>query len=345
MKVTGAESLSEIVGVAESRIIDFSNNLSANKNEGIIRITDGIDEWVEYVESNPVDVLGLPIGMPIYDRLTGGIRRKSVSIIAARPGQGKSLLACKAGLNITYKHKFPILYLDSEMNKESHWSRILAIISGATITEVETGKYVHNEMKRNKVRKAIEMLKKMQFYYINIANCSFEEIMSYARRWVLKDVGRTGGVTNECLMIYDYFKLMDDNDLNKMSETQRIGFQLMAVNDFAIKYDIGVLAFAQLGRGGDIADSDRILRYASSVAIVSPKSQEEIAETGPMAGNKKLVITKARYGMDNENDYINIHHERETGRFTEGMLRSHILAENNKENVNEPESESTGDTE
>ncbi len=329
VKVDGSEPLSHIVGIVENKVLDYTNNLSENNNEGVIKISKGLAEWLDYNEANPVDVIGLTTGWKKFDSLTGGLRRKTVTFLGSRPGMGKSLKAIRLGLYITTKHKSPVLLLDTEMDEKQHWPRILATMSGVTINEIERGTYAKNEFKRNKVREAEKKLSNLNFSYKSVAGCNFSEILAHARRWVVRDVGKKDGVTNDCLLIYDYFKLMSAEDITKhIAEHQAIGFQLGKLHDFVCKYDIPAFTFGQLNREWQIADSDRIERYSETIATLQLKTPEEIAETGgPKNGSKKLIIKKARFGsvLESSEDYINIIHEKEIGRMLEGMTRNEVL--------------------
>ncbi len=63
--------------------------------------------------------------------------------------------------------------------------------------------------------------------------------------------------------------------------------------------DIPVLCANQINRQDDIADSDRILRYADVLMFFKPKSKEEMDKVYPFEkeyGTHKLIITDSRRG-------------------------------------------------
>ncbi len=97
-----------------------------DEDEDPCSVTSGLKEYVDYLGENPVDQLGIPTGFGRFDQaIGGGLRRGSISVIGARTGIGKTTLGINMGTNIAAK-SIPVLYLDTEMQKEDHIHRILA---------------------------------------------------------------------------------------------------------------------------------------------------------------------------------------------------------------------------
>ena len=73
--------------------------------------------------------------------------------------------------------------------------------------------------------------------------------------------------------------------------------------------DMGIagLGAIQTTATGKPADSIRIARNASTLAIIQPKTPEEIENDGIECGNKKLRVTYNRNGMQMaQNEYIDL---------------------------------------
>ena len=337
--VTGDEPISHIISIAESCVLDATFKISNSEDPNPKLMSDGIEEYVEYLESNPISQLGISSGFKAYDMaIGGGFRPGTVNLIGARMKTGKSFFADNVGISVS-SNNIPVLMLDTEMTEKDHWHRILACISGVKIEEIESGLFSKDVSKRNSVKKAIEKIKLMPFQYKSIAGKSFDEVISMARRWVIKDVGLDdSGKANPCLIIYDYIKLMDDSGIGKnMAEYQALGFLMTNLHNFMVQYNASCLAFTQLNRDGinredtDVASgSDRILWLCSNFSIYKRKSEEEMADEGfsqdKVRYNLKLVPVVARHGkgMD-QGDYINIFANYEFGKIEEGPTRSQIF--------------------
>ena len=334
LDVTGSEPISSILSIAEDTLLDFGSHLS-NDNEPKA-IGDGIDDYIEYLKTNPVDQIGISTGFPIYDHaIGGGFRKGTVNVIAARPKVGKTLLADNIGFYIANKANIPVLNMDTEMSTNDHIHRVLAMMTETEINSIETGKFASVPISNKKINEAKETLKNTRLYYKSIAGKPFDEQLSIMRRWLCKDVGlNPDGTAKDCVIIYDYLKLMDSAGISQdLKEYQILGFMMTSLHNFAVKYQVPILSFIQLNRDGiskestDTASgSDRIIWLCSNFSIFKRKSDEEIAEDSGKSGNRKLVPLISRHGgcLD-DNDYINCNLKGWCAKITEGQTKLEIV--------------------
>jgi len=235
----------------------------------------------------------------------------------------------------------PVLYLDTEMDMESQQNRLISLVTGIKLDDIETGKFSVIKEENDIVLSKIEEIKKLSITHINIAGQSIDASLSLARRWLIKNVGiMSNGLVNPCLIIYDYLKLMSAEGLKgNIQETQLLGFLITALHNFAVKWGLPILASVQLNRDGVekegaevISGSDRILWLCSNFTILKKKSQEELIEDPPKNGMMKLVVTDTRFGggMD-KGDYINLIADFSRSKITEGKM----LSQNTSQFLNE----------
>lgn len=339
LEVTGNEPISSIIGIAEDSIFNFTSLLN-DSDSGPEQIGSEVDEYLKQLEENKTDQVGIPTGFPIYDQaIGGGLRRGTVNVIGARPKTGKTLLSDNIGKNIAALG-IPVLNMDTEMNKEDHINRLLAMMSETEINVIETGKFSESPEKRNKLVKAAEELKNMRLYHKSIAGKPFEDQLAIMRRWLVKEVGlNDDGTAKDCVIFYDYLKLMDSAGISQdLKEYQVLGFMMTSLHNFAVRYKVPIMAFIQLNRDGitkestdSASGSDRIIWLCSNFTIFKRKSDEEIAEDGPSSGNRKLVPLISRHGGGlDDNDYINCNMKGWCAKITEGRTRLELL-HNNKD--------------
>jgi len=332
--ITGEESFDEILSLAESPVFD----LCAGHNRGVINrpelLGKDISEYVGHLESNPVDVLGISSGFSRYDiAIGGGFRRKCVDLVAARPKVGKSVFADNVAIHASSKG-VPVLVLDTEMSKEDHWNRILANLSGIEINSIATGKFSEDSGKSERVKSAANKLSELEYDYISVAGKPFEQILSLMKRWILQRVGfDENGRVNDCLIVYDYLKLMSSSSItSNVQEYQALGFQITALHNFCVEYDCPCLAFVQLNRDGItkestdvVSGSDRLIWLCTSFSIFKNKADEEVAEDGVENGNRKLVPVVSRHGAGlSDGDYINVSMQGEFARINELSTRNEL---------------------
>lgn len=338
LEINGSESITSIIGIAEDTVLNFTNNLTEADNNPILLSKD-IDEYMDNLTENPIDQVGIPTGFPVYDQsIGGGLRRGTVNVIAARPKTGKTLLVDNMGYHIA-KNRIPVLNMDTEMSHEDHINRIIAMSTETDIKDIETGKFVLSDDKKSKIQNAVKEFKELPIYYKSIAGKPFDEQLSIMRRWLIKNVGlNDDGTAKDCVIFYDYLKLMDTQGMSQdLKEYQVLGFMMTQLHNFAVKFQVPIVAFVQLNRDGitkestDTASgSDRIIWLCSNFTIFKRKSDEEIAEDGPNNGNRKLVPIISRHGGGlDDNDYINCYMKGWCAKITEARTKLELASGKN----------------
>ena len=301
-QMSATESVNTIIGVSESTLFDLIAKFCVSNND-IIKMGDVARELVTYWGDNPTENVGLPTPWPRFNKSIGGGMRTGVTLVGARSGKGKSLLAIITAIYLS-NLGVPVLILDTEMEYKDVLPRMLANISEVSINKIESGAYAQSDFDKKAVEGALKQIENSALYYKTVAGKSFDEIMGTVRRWIYSTVGiNKEGKANQCLVIYDYFKIMDAGDIGDMAEFQAMGFQISKLTDFCKMYDFPCLSFVQLNRDGVakegtdvIAQSDRLLWLCNSFSIFKEKSPEEMEQAGWNNGNRKLITLKSRYG-------------------------------------------------
>lgn len=334
LEVNGSENIGSILSIAEDTVFNFTNLLNDN-DEAPEHIANGLEEYLKELEENPIDQVGIPTGFPVYDKaIGGGLRKGTVNVIGARPKTGKTLLSDNMGQYIA-SQGIPVLNMDTEMTKQDHIHRVLAMMTETEISKIETGKYADTPDEARKIYEAAKQLKDGKLFHKTIAGKAFEDQISIMKRWLVKEVGlNDDGTAKDCVIFYDYLKLMDTAGMTQdLKEYQVLGFMMTQLHNFAVKFKVPIVAFIQLNRDGitkestdSASGSDRIIWLCSNFTIFKRKSDEEIAEDGAKNGNRKLVPLIARHGGGlDDNDYINCHMKGWCAKITEGKTRLELM--------------------
>ena len=103
-----------------------------------------------------------------------------------------------------------------------------------------------------------------------------------------------------------YFKSKGEGDA--FASYQELGRLVdIAKNDLCGSLNIAGIGAAQATVNGKIADSAKIGRNASTIAIIQDKLPEEIEMDGPECGNKKLRVVLNRNGAQmGPDEYIDL---------------------------------------
>ena len=206
--------------------------------------------------------------------------------------RGKSALMMNEALH-KVKNGIPTLYIDSEMSDRLFYERVLANLTGIEVKRIKTGKYSEEEAK--KIQKENDWLKKAKFVHVYMPNPTDEEIYSLHKMLKYK--------MNLGFSVYDYIKgSAEDSSALYQLLGKRTDF---LKNRIAGELQIPVLAGAQLNRGGEIADSIKLLQYCSVAAFWREKTREEVQLDGVQCGNYCMNVALNRLGEQMlEDDYL-----------------------------------------
>ena len=337
-EINGSESIEKIIQLSEDPIFNLVTEINKGKDSGPHLLFENIEELIEELKENKCEAAGVQTPWAIYNSaIGGGLRRGGVNLISARPKKGKSTLGKEAILHFI-KNGIPCLLLDTEMVLKDQLIRAVASLSEIQLKDVESGKFSDNYHNEQKIKKVISKYKNDKcFWYEAIHGRSFEEVLAIIRRWIVKNVGYDdNGNVNNCVVVYDYFKLMDKTQLDNLQEYQAMGFQISRLTDFCKEFDFACLAFVQLNRQNDISQSDRLRWLCHSYGAFEEKQPEEIMNDQAENGNRKLTIYDTRFGPGiDDGDYICYNFDRGINKINEICLKSQIGQRQNVEEFEE----------
>ena len=184
-------------------------------------------------------VVGVPTGFTDLDRLTGGLQKSDLIILAARPAVGKTSLCLSLAHNAAIKHGQSVAIFSLEMSKEQLVQRLLSMDAGIDQQRLRTGWIEDDEWER--IVYSMGTLAEANIWIDDTAGISTMEMRSKARR-----LQAESGVN---LIIVDYLQLMqssagkrNDNRVQEISEISR------NLKGLARELDVPVMALAQLSR-------------------------------------------------------------------------------------------------
>lgn len=168
---TGGEDVDAVLGEAEKFLREIQEPTT-----GVVELSDLIDEWRDWI-ANDDDIIPLP-WPELNDYLGGGLRPGKLYVIAARPGEGKSLM----GLNIlthAAENTFSSLMFSLEMDRKEVASRILAGGSWSDYGEIFRRNMTRETWAR--VNEYIDTNKDMALKFNHQTNLNVEQIAAVIR--------------------------------------------------------------------------------------------------------------------------------------------------------------------
>ena len=319
-EVDGTEPVAELLGIAENTIFNFTSMFDGENELKPDKIGNNILDYVKYLKENPCTTIGISTGFNLLDESIGGGLHPGVTMLGARPKVGKTTVAITIANHIASQN-IPVLYLDTEMIEKGRFrdvsDKLLAMVSNTNIREIKTGEFGDNNESLQRVNEAAQHISNIPLYRLDIAGKPFEDILYVIRRWIQSVVGlNPDGTAKECVVIYDYLKVMDSNNISEsIKEFQLLGMMMTAMQNMGTRYAVPILSFTQRNRDGIdheksavVSGSDRLTWFCIAFIIFKYKSEEEIANDGPEYGNRKMVTILSRYGPGHDfGEYVNFY--------------------------------------
>jgi replicative DNA helicase len=201
---------------------------------------------------------------------------------------GKSTFLSNIASYVAYPGETPILYVDTEMTFSQWRDRIVAGMSGVEERTIKHGGYTEEEY-RDIIQKCLTIVEKGHLYHEYMPGYNVDKLVALYKKYHVKH-----GIG---LMIFDYLKEPDSSSLDRQRrEYQILGDVTTRLKDLAGSLDIPCLTAVQLNRDKEIADSDRIARYADVICQWTYRSEKEKEDGGDKAGSHKIMIKETRRG-------------------------------------------------
>ncbi|MDX8339391.1 DnaB-like helicase C-terminal domain-containing protein [Draconibacterium sp. IB214405] len=197
---------------------------------------------------------GIPCGFPSLDMSTGGWRDGDLSILAARPGVGKSSFALHFALRAAYDGHWVNIF-SFEMRKEDLMRIKLATVSGVYRSKIRDGHLDGCDW--DQINIAAGNLENLPLIYSDAAGMSIEQV--YA-------IVRNNHKHGRCdFMILDYLQLVKPGRKGAIRE-QEVSEISRALKMMALTLNIPVLALSQLNRAAD-GETPKLSQLRESGAI------------------------------------------------------------------------------
>lgn len=180
---------------------------------------------------------GVPSGFVELDKLTGGLQRSDLVILASRPSMGKSSWALNIVQNAALRYRATCAVFSLEMSKQQLAHRLLCAESGVDATKLRLG--MVNDTEQRKLQHAFEQLVEAPIYIDDTPSIPLTELRSKLMRLHL-EVGVD-------LVVVDYLQLIttgrsSDNRVQEISEISR------SLKAMARELNAPMIALSQLSR-------------------------------------------------------------------------------------------------
>ena len=271
----------------------------------LLRLQSGSTEIIEAPElfNGAKDAAEEPIpsGLPLLDDLFDGFTPGHLTVLAGRPGMGKTALACQLSHRLTRHDRVPVLFLSLEMPAKEIGARLLSIESGVNSRHIQRG----TAPDPARIAQARATLAASPFHIQRARTRQLSDVLTLIRTVVAKHHVR--------IVFLDHIgKVAIKAAGRRESRYQEISEVCEELKAAAMQLNVPIVALAQLNRGvegrnsprprlSDLRDSGRIEEEADEVLFLwTAEERSEGKDPLPV----KLTLAKDRNGATGEREYL-----------------------------------------
>lgn len=289
--------IKELLADAEQSVFKIAEQ-GARAKKSFVAMKDAAKEAYEQIVKrydNQGSLSGLPSGFKELDKMTSGLQKQDLIILAARPAMGKTTLALNIAEYAAMKTKKAVAVYSMEMSAGQLAQRLLSSIGRINANNLRSGELQDEDWSR--LTSAIKQLADTKIFIDDTPALSPHELAFRARR--LKREHDLG------LIVVDYLQLMQvpGNKENRATEISEISRSLKAL---AKELDIPIIALSQLNRGlesrtdkrpimSDLRESGGIEQDADIILFIY-RDEYYNKENSPDKGLAEIIISKHRNG-------------------------------------------------
>ena len=249
---------------------------------------------IDLLHQSEGDITGISSGYSEFDKLTAGLQKGDLIIIAGRPSMGKTTLAINIAENAAIGAKVPTAIFSMVMPAQQLAFRMISSLGRVDQTHLRTGTFPDEDWSR--INTAVQLMSEAPIFIDDSPSLSPTDIRARARR-----LHREHGLG---LIVVDYLQLMqvEGSKENRATELSEISRSLKAL---AKELELPVIALSQLNRSveqrndkrpvmSDLRESGAIEQDADLIIFIY--REEVYNQDTPRKGIADIAIAKQRNG-------------------------------------------------
>jgi len=294
------QAVRQILDEAESKIfrIGEEGNRRGDGFAPMKSLVQSLIERVEELERNGGDdVTGIRTGFYDLDRMTAGLQKGDLIVLAARPSMGKTAFALNIAEHVAVEEGLPVAVFSMEMGASQLALRMVGSLGRIDQTHLRTGRLRDDEWER--LPNAAGRLANAPVFIDETPGLNPAELRARARR-LARQYGGTLG-----LIVIDYLQLMSGSDGNDENRATVLGEISRGMKGLAKELQCPVIALSQLNRSvetrpdkrpmmSDLRESGAIEQDADVIMFIYRDDYYNKDSKEP--GVAEIVLAKQRNG-------------------------------------------------
>ncbi|WP_127506162.1 replicative DNA helicase [Paenibacillus humicus] len=271
---TSGQDVAQFAAAAEKKISKLTEEAVQERPFTTMKQALG-QVWEESEErynnrNNNRGITGTPTGFTDLDKMTAGLQKQDLIIVAARPSVGKTALALNIAQHVGVKAKETVAIFSLEMSAKQLTARMISSQSNMDAEKLKTGLFEGDDWER--MGFAVGVLSQARIFIDDTPGITVREIRNKCRQ--LKKEHGLG------LILIDYLQLIQGMGSGGLSNRQQeVSDISRTLKQIARELDVPVIALSQLSRGveqrqdkrpmmSDLRESGSIEQDADIVAFL-----------------------------------------------------------------------------
>jgi replicative DNA helicase len=293
-------AVTQILDEAESKIFKIGEEGSRQRQgfQGIDKLVVALIDRVQELHDNGAEeVTGVRTGFYDLDRLTAGLQKGDLIVLAARPSMGKTAFALNMAEHVAVSEGLPVLVFSMEMGASQLALRMVGSLGRIDQQNLRTGRLRNEEWER--LTEAVDKLAQVQLFIDETPALNSAELRARARRMARQFGGTLG------LIVVDYLQLMSGSSSSDENRATEIGEISRGLKALAKELQCPVIALSQLNRSvesrndkrpmmSDLRESGAIEQDADVIMFIYRDDYYNKDSKEP--GVAEIVIGKQRNG-------------------------------------------------
>jgi replicative DNA helicase len=292
--------VAQILDEAEARILHIGEEGARGRAgfQGMDRLVKALLDRVDELEKNgSEEVTGIRSGFYDLDRMTAGLQKGDLIVLAARPSMGKTALALNVAEHVAVEEGLPVAVFSMEMGAAQLAVRLVGSLGRIDQQHLRTGRLKPDEWER--LPAAATRLSQAQIFIDETAALNPAELRARARR-LARQFGGTLG-----LIVVDYLQLMSGSSASEENRATVLGEISRGMKALAKELQCPVVALSQLNRSvetrpdkrpmmSDLRESGAIEQDADVILFIYRDDYYNKDSKEP--GVAEVIVAKQRNG-------------------------------------------------
>lgn len=315
MKKLDKMTVQEIIEHYTMKMMNIRDAFRVGQESKDFKAGDDLDTLLEDLNKEPE--FGYPFRNGFYNAIFRGMRKTKFMLRSAGTGAGKTRQALADMCNVSCDEiydldkgqyvsngpSYPSLFISTELEKREVQTIMLAFISGINEQVIKDGRYSYKV--RERLKKAIEILKRAPIYCVYVDDFSIADIEMIIERHIIEH--------NVQYVAFDYIQMTP-----KLARTMANAFGLnlredqilvqfsAALKILANKYDVFIESSTQLNRSAKEAENrdTTALRGGAATADKVDHGLITFRATAKDHDNLKHILERGFYKKPNYSHWI-----------------------------------------